>query len=224
MKRRGFLLAEENLKIVIAVICISFLIYFLTALYFNNVKTQNLQKAEQILLNSDQSVKSIIENLNEGDSEKVILENPKGWHVLGFLDKKPDSCSGVSCVCICEEIDINVLDRQVNECFQNGACLPVKDLKTETRVEIKNPKEGLTEIVIEKDSEGVSIREFVQSSGSGSEDVAENAGTENEEQGLVAGFFSEVWGGIRNGGKKVIEFFGGDTSRQDETFTAGVKA
>ncbi|KKK68866.1 hypothetical protein LCGC14_2939740, partial [marine sediment metagenome] len=37
MKKKGFLLAEETLKMILAVIAIGFLAFFLTSLYFNSV-------------------------------------------------------------------------------------------------------------------------------------------------------------------------------------------
>src|SRR3989338_4460161 len=44
-EKRGFLLAEETLKIIIAVISIGFLIYFLAALYFASRDAEKLEQA-----------------------------------------------------------------------------------------------------------------------------------------------------------------------------------
>lgn len=217
--RRGLLLAEENLKIVIAVISISFLIYFLVALYFNNVKSQNLEKAENILLKSDQSLRAVIEILNKGDSKEFIIENPKGWYLFGFTESRPNSCSGQNCICICDKV-VDVLDRQVNECSINGVCLKVPDLKSSQKIEIRNPKEGLTELIITKDSDGKILIEEKKD--------AKTAliNSENpEKESFVASIFSDIGGRIRRGVKGAVEFFGGKTeSSGAETSAAGVKA
>lgn len=44
--KKGFLLANETLKIIIAVICIGFLIYFLAMLYLSKSGTQDKMDAE----------------------------------------------------------------------------------------------------------------------------------------------------------------------------------
>ena len=47
--KKGFFLAEETLKIVIAVIVIIFLIYFLASLYFSGKDSEELKFAEDSL-------------------------------------------------------------------------------------------------------------------------------------------------------------------------------
>jgi len=74
INKKGFLLAEETLKIVVAVISITFLIYFLTSLYFARIDGENLRKAEAVLKgNSEGSIKTAIENLDKINSVKYFV-------------------------------------------------------------------------------------------------------------------------------------------------------
>ena len=147
--KRGFLLAEESLKIVIALISIGFLIYLLAALYVNNANSQKLKQADEILSKSDHSINSIIGLLNEGNSEVINLENPKGWLLFGFTgDEKPNSCTA-SCACIC---DGALIGKQASKCENDGVCINVENLKAFDRIEIKSPQQGLTQIVVKKEN------------------------------------------------------------------------
>jgi len=101
MNKKGFLLAEETLKIIIAVISIVFLVYFLTSLYFAKAGEQERKEAEATLISSPESLKATITNLNEGETQNFSLANPDGWSLFGFVDKKPNSCAGQNCLCIC---------------------------------------------------------------------------------------------------------------------------
>ena len=70
-QRKGFLLAEETLKIIIAVISIGFLVYFLAALYFANRDAEKLEQAGA-------SLEFLISEVNL-QREEVVLYNPEGW-------------------------------------------------------------------------------------------------------------------------------------------------
>ncbi len=104
--KRGFLLAEETLKIIIAVICIGFLVYFLVALYFNNKNSQDLDQAKSSLNHVDEAITA---NLNQ-----VEIYNPKGWVLLSWPyqneAKLPKSCSNLGwTACLCMVDDINLV-------------------------------------------------------------------------------------------------------------------
>ena len=156
MDKRGFLLAEETLKIIIALISISFLIFFLTSLYLSNVKEEKIKQANSILKESGESLQIIISNLKIGEEKKMNLANPKGWFLFGFTDEKPDSCAGQNCVCLCGEAGF--FGTQTEECSKKGICLPVESLMPFERIEIKSPE--ITEILIKKENEGISIEEI----------------------------------------------------------------
>ena len=105
MNKKAFLLAEETLKMVIALISISFLIYFLSALYFTNQNSKDLELAEATLEN-------LIESANSG-IEEVEIYNPEGWVLISWpyqdKDKTPLSCSKLnweSCICIIKDINL----------------------------------------------------------------------------------------------------------------------
>ena len=138
--KKGFLLADETLKIIIALIAIIFLAYFLTQLYFAKVNGDKLQQANALLTGSQESLKIIMSSLNEsGTHIKQVIE-PSGWYLFSFSDgdTKPNSCAGDNCLCICDNAwDINGrFNRQEKECDKNGACLVEKDLGKFDRIEI----------------------------------------------------------------------------------------
>ena len=120
MNKRGFLLAEETLKILIAVISIGSLVYFLTALYFNNQDKKDLELATS-------SLEHLMEEINAGNSE-VEIYNPKGWSVLSwpYDGEYPLSCENVgwsSCICICKNPWFKETKKFENNCNDIGICL-----------------------------------------------------------------------------------------------------
>lgn len=72
--KSGFLLAEETLRIVIALIVIILLVSFLTSLYFINSNRQETVQEEQTLIDQDESL--AIE-----DSETETVESETGVFV-----------------------------------------------------------------------------------------------------------------------------------------------
>lgn len=162
MNKKAFLLAEETLKIVIAVISISFLVYFLSSLYFANQSSKELELAEETI----SRIGGIIKELSEGNSEIQDISNPKGWYLFSFTEnEKPNTCTGKNCLCICDDVLVDngffgfISGRQAEECNENGVCLAVPELKKFNDIEIKNPNEGLTQISIEKQNNEILIQE-----------------------------------------------------------------
>ena len=162
MNKKAFLLAEETLKIVIAVISISFLVYFLSSLYFANQSSKELELAEATL----ERIGDIIKDLSEGNLELQDISNPQGWYLFSFTEnEKPNTCIGKSCLCICDEVLIDngffglISGRQAEECNEKGVCLAVPELKKFNEIEIKNPNDGLTKISIEKQNNEILIQE-----------------------------------------------------------------
>ena len=127
--KKGMLLAEETLKIVIAVIAIGFLAYFLVSLYFSNLDEKNQKQAEATL----ERVSEIISN-NSGEVRAI---NPAGWYLFSFTElEKPNSCAGKNCLCICDNV-IDILDRQITECSDVGRCLIIESLEPFEEIEIE---------------------------------------------------------------------------------------
>ncbi len=151
--KKGFLLGEETIKIIIALICIVFLVYLLVSLYYSRVHEEKLRQA-QSTLNGDgsSSIKTIISRVTngqgniDGNSESLLIHNPKGWTIFSYAGNtaKPNSCKGKSCACICDEINSLSLkaisytkeERQVLECDENGACLNIESLRSFPNIKI----------------------------------------------------------------------------------------
>lgn len=129
--RKAMMLAEETLKTVIAVIVIVFLVYFLVNLYFANVDENKQKQAEATL----ERISEIVESSGNGE---VMAITPKEWHLFSFTGGiKPNSCTGKSCLCICDNV-VDVFDRQVKECSDDGRCLIIQNLQAfeETKIEV----------------------------------------------------------------------------------------
>ena len=136
--KKGFLLAEETLKIVIAVISISFLIYFLNSLYFSKINEQKKQHAEATLEKIYEKIKNL-----QIEKETINDPTPLGWHFFSFVgqNKKPNFCAGKNCLCICDKVlwDLSGFDRQINECDNDGVCKIIENLDGFDEIEIKGP-------------------------------------------------------------------------------------
>lgn len=143
MNKKGFLLGEETLKIMLAVICIGFLAFLLFSIYGARNDAVNLEFAKESLNFLSQEI----------NAEKISVEiyNPKGWNIgvwphdvetgLPMFKKTesqyPKFCSNLGweeCICICEE-------NNDKSCNNNGICVNnEKNLKiNEGNIEIKNP-------------------------------------------------------------------------------------
>ncbi len=159
LNKKGNLLPEETLKIVIAVICIAFLVFLLVSVYFSVTGAQDTKYAEASLK------KAIIElvRINLGGNfsgEGVQVPNPSGWYVMGFTgqDKKPNSCAGENCICICETILVNIFDwqkRQIQKCDDKGICEAVSNLKAFDKIKIEN--DGTTFVLVKKVNGNIEI-------------------------------------------------------------------
>lgn len=117
--KRGFLLAETTLKIVIAVIAIGFLIYFLVSLYFASQDNDELEKARL----------SLDKLLEEIDQERLNVElfNPQDWVLLSwpYGEDYPTKCVVLgweSCLCLCEDPWINTAGNFLDNCEETQIC------------------------------------------------------------------------------------------------------
>ncbi|HED05124.1 MAG TPA: hypothetical protein ENI61_00395 [Ignavibacteria bacterium] len=139
--RNGFLLAEETLKIILAVISIGFLVYFLSALYFANQNSKDLEQAKA-------SLKHLVDGINSGAKE-VQIYNPEGWAIISWSsgNEIPNSCNEKSCICICDNPLIatksnfldNCNDKNKGFCLENTKKLVVSQGNVQTPILIKDP-------------------------------------------------------------------------------------
>jgi len=144
MNKKGILLAEETLKIVLALISVSFLIYFLSALYFSNQNNKDLELAEA-------SLQHLIDEVNSGSSE-IEIYNPKGWIISSWphdVSKSrffyedvikndiPNSCTNLgwqSCLCICDD----AVNFEGRDCDDMGICMESNLRVQGNEMEIEN--------------------------------------------------------------------------------------
>lgn len=156
--RRGFLLAEETLKIVIAVICIVFLVYLLTSLYLKNKESKELELAKASLehLVSEINLKHPeVEIYNPVSSDKF----PGGWILISFSlgETIPNSCSNLNwdkCICICNEASYTWREGGLaKDCDDIGICLESEFVVENKKIKIENPP-----IKLKIDSEGKTIK------------------------------------------------------------------
>ncbi|MBA7594192.1 hypothetical protein ES703_01131 [subsurface metagenome] len=103
--KKGFLLAEETLKIILAVIAIGFLAFLLFSLYNANKTAKDLELAKE-------SLDFLIQEINAQRAE-VEIYNPKGWIILswpyGDTREVPLSCSNLAwsnCICIAKDVSL----------------------------------------------------------------------------------------------------------------------
>ena len=101
MNKRGFLIGEETVKIILAVIAILVLIVFIVYLY--NAYTQN-QQLEQ----ATSSLANLVTQITSGATQ-VNIYNPSDWLLMSFPSNNqvgyfPKICTNnhwTSCLCIC---------------------------------------------------------------------------------------------------------------------------
>ncbi len=129
--KRGFLLAEETIKILIALVALIFLIYFLVSIYSAKVNGEKLKYAED-LIDRFKTEFNALSNVGE-EVKEIDVFNPKGWYIFSFASSeiaKPNSCANQNCVCICDNVLWEGLkkNRQQNECSEKGVCLIREDL------------------------------------------------------------------------------------------------
>lgn len=100
------MLAEETLKIIIAVICIVFLAYLLISLYMKGQGDKELEMART-------SLEHLVNEINAGATE-VQIYNPEDWWISSWPSAisqqgqvfMPTSCSNFgwqNCLCISKE-------------------------------------------------------------------------------------------------------------------------
>ncbi|MBU2503437.1 MAG: hypothetical protein KJ879_00060 [Nanoarchaeota archaeon] len=121
--KKGFLLAEETLKIIVAVIAIGFLAYLLFSIYGANQDAKNLELAKA-------SLDSLETAINTQQTE-VMIYNPKGWWIASwpYSDEgttlMPNSCSNLgweNCLCIFPAGWTTFRPNGYKQDSDNGAC------------------------------------------------------------------------------------------------------
>lgn len=170
--KRGFLLAEETLKIILAVIGIGFLIFLLGSLYFNNMQDNNLKHARDILKQADENLEDTIRrveigngSLENGSAEEFSFNNPSGWSMFSFIpgedENIPNPCANKNCVCVCNsaltEEDSLLSKGQSRKCGEEGSCLVVQELNKFEEIKIRS---GVNKIKVSENKSGIFIEDI----------------------------------------------------------------
>ena len=156
INKRGFLLADETLKIVVAVICIVFLVYILVAVYNANTSDKKIKDARDVLSRID----NITSLIKEGETESQDIDNPSGWHLYSFVEQeRPDACLNTNCLCICQKPLIELLKSTAKKCNEDGACLVLPNLAaSKIDLKIRDP-DNLLFINIKKQNGKIFVEE-----------------------------------------------------------------
>ena len=156
--RKGIeLLTEEVLKILIAVICIIILVAIPAQIYSSITTNQNLKLATATMNDKIFAEITRLNNGGEYNAQGIQIPNPSGWYLFGFTeDKKPNSCSEINCICLCNGVLIDLFDYQINECDKNGICKVIPNLKQFDKIKIGNSG---TWISINKTDDSIEIKQ-----------------------------------------------------------------
>jgi len=149
MNKRGMLLASETLKIVVAAICIGFLVYLLASLYYANSDKKEIEEATGQL----EKIEKIIESFEKGNlSGEIYALTPNDWGIYSFNQNevKPNACAGTNCICFCEDVFDN-FNNQFKKCNKQSVCLANERFLEFSDIEFEDG--GMTNIQIVKDGQ-----------------------------------------------------------------------
>jgi len=141
--KKGFLLGEYTLKVIIAIICIFLLVFLLFVLYNTFSGKSNDEQARA-------NLKKLEEGINIVSSNQeffFIFTEPRGWIFKIFSKEKgPSSCLSHQCICVCEKA--SWFSSQTKKCFNKNICLSVpENFEMPRDIEINGP----TGIVIKRE-------------------------------------------------------------------------
>jgi hypothetical protein len=159
MNKRGFFLAEETMKIILAVICLGFLIFVLGKMYYSYATDKETQQAKDTLGRIEKEINS----MNEGEPRDIIVYSPasgfvKTWVLISFSGKeKPLFCSEKnweSCLCICEHLKTSYTSIK-DRCNEDKVCVyfPAKTLSSQSVDLVNLP----ITILVKQDKNTISI-------------------------------------------------------------------
>lgn len=126
-KKGESLLPEETVKIVIAVVGISFLLFMAYSVYGMFKQDSKVEQAKASL----ERLSFSLEKVEKGESalEEVIIESPDDWWILAWPYKenpnKPEQCKKDYCVCICDIPTVVSQANSLDKCNSGGVCRDV---------------------------------------------------------------------------------------------------
>jgi len=148
MKNKKAILLPETLKIILAVIGISLLLYLSVNLYGLFTTKTDIEQARSSLEKLYSGIEKV-ENNEEVISE-VFLESPNGWWVIAWPyekeDKKPLQCKS-NCICLCPTAKGK--ENSLKECSNLGFCKDVsKKVITIYEPPTKNIEEEISGLIV----------------------------------------------------------------------------
>ena len=145
MNKKGFLLGEETIKLILAVIAIIFLVVFVVYLYNNFSQDKGLEQAKS-------SLEHLITAVTSGDSQAEIY-SPKDWIIISW----PQQLMGTeisfeqctkngwsNCLCFChsppatQPNDFNLACRASATCQESNFIVAQQDAGYKA-IRIENP-------------------------------------------------------------------------------------
>jgi type II secretory pathway pseudopilin PulG len=158
--KKGFLLGEYTLKVIVAILCLAFLLYLLFALYMIFTEKKEIEKAQSTLdyiTNIQMSVAR-----EQGKAEFPVMV-PKNWFILSYENTKIGELQCDYCLCVCDEE--GWFKNQEETCAENGICknlnerivIPVAD--GERKIDIGEGKDLVLEYVTEGENKFFRLRE-----------------------------------------------------------------
>ena len=141
------LLTEEVLKMVIAIVGLVLLSYFLVSFFYSDTKIKKQKEAVSTL----DKISELLSNVTTSGAEVIALQ-PQRWTLFSFVgkEKKPNSCSGQNCMCICNKVPVDMFNRQIKQCTKNGACLTIENLEKFDNIKIESYKKATTSINVQE--------------------------------------------------------------------------
>lgn len=122
MNRKGFLLGEFALKMLVAIVCIVILLFLLYKIYGNFTGQTELSQAESSMNSIGEEISSAV--LSNAVRNYIVV-NPRDWILVYFGEdvQKPDKCNG-KCLCICEQVGWGgvIGGDQKTSCNKQGVC------------------------------------------------------------------------------------------------------
>jgi len=163
--KKGFFLAEETMKILLAVICLGFLIFILGKMYYSYTVNKEVQQAKDTLAYVEKEINS----MKDGEKRQIVIYNPAPgeiintlgnrdyWVLIGFNNaEKPAFClekGWGNCLCICKN-SWGLINTLVDKCNKDKVCvsfsgktLPTQQvdlLNLPVTVSVKQDKNAIT--------------------------------------------------------------------------------
>ncbi|MBU2615761.1 MAG: hypothetical protein KKC19_01520 [Nanoarchaeota archaeon] len=141
--KRGFLLAEETLKMILALISIGILAFLLFSIYGSREDAKDLELATE-------SLNYLVQEIEVGATQ-VEIYNPEGWWLISwpYEEKRPEACSNLgweNCLCFIDKSYDSFGPDGYSEDSDDGVCLEtslrvlvVSDSEEQVPIKIVNP-------------------------------------------------------------------------------------